>query len=76
MPDSSKQRELAQQLEKLQISHARRSQLANLEIWALVGTMDDLMPGFWSRFMVNRQIAFKESMEQKKEQKKKSSHSN
>ena len=62
-PDS---RKMAQQLENLKRSHYQRHQLTNLEIWALVSTMDDFIPGFWSRFMVNRQVAFKEFLEQKK----------
>ena len=62
-PDSQK---MAQQLESLKRSHEKRHQLTNLEIWALVSTMDDFIPGFWSRFMVNRQVAFKEFLEQKK----------
>ncbi len=62
-PDSQK---MAQQLESLKRSHSQRHQLTSLEIWALVSTMDNFIPGFWSRFMVNRQEAFKEFLEQKK----------
>ena len=64
--ESPESRKIAQQLENLKRSHSQRHQLTNLEIWALVSTMDDLIPGFWSRFMVNRQVAFKEFLEQKK----------
>jgi hypothetical protein len=60
--------ELAEQLEKLKRSHSLRYQMLNLEIWALVGTMDEFIPGFWSRFMLNRQVAFKEHLTQKKQQ--------
>lgn len=62
-PESQK---IAQQLEDIQRSHSQRHQLTNLEIWALVSTMDNFIPGFWSRFMVNRQVALKEFLEQKK----------
>jgi hypothetical protein len=64
--ESAESRKMAQQLENLKRSHSQRHQLTNLEIWALVSTMDDFIPGFWSRFMVNRQEAFKEFLEQKK----------
>lgn len=63
---SSDTQELAQQLEKLKRSHALHSRMVNLETWALAGTMDDFLPGFWSRFMLNRQIAFKEFLEKKR----------
>jgi hypothetical protein len=63
---SADKRVLEQQLAKLEHSHSLRYQVANLEIWALVGTMDDIIPGFWSRFMFNRQVAFKEFLQQKK----------
>jgi hypothetical protein len=61
--------ELAQQLEKIKHSHSLRYQMLNLEIWALVGTMDEFIPGFWTRFMANRQLAFKEHLNQQKKQK-------
>ena len=64
--ESPESQKLAQQLENLKRSHSQLHQLKNLEIWALVSTMDDFIPGFWSRFMVNRQVAFKEFLEQKK----------
>lgn len=63
LPDSQN---IAQQLEQIERSHSHRSELTKLEIWALVSTMDDFIPGFWSRFMVNRQLAFKEFLEQRK----------
>jgi len=64
--ESPENQKVAQQLENLKRSHSQRHQLTNLEIWALVSTMDDFIPGFWSRFMLNRQVAFKEFLEQKK----------
>ncbi|HAZ44094.1 MAG TPA: hypothetical protein DDW76_15005 [Cyanobacteria bacterium UBA11369] len=64
--ESRESQNVAQQLENLKRSHSQRYDLTKLEIWALVSTMDDFLPGFWSRFMVNRQVAFKEYLQQKK----------
>lgn len=64
--ESLESQKVAEQLENIKRSHYQRHQLTNLEIWALVSTMDNFIPGFWSRFMVNRQVAFKEFLEQKK----------
>lgn len=63
---STDSQNIDEHVENLKRSHERRHQLMNQEIWALVGTMDDFIPGFWSRFMVNRQIALKEFLAQKK----------
>lgn len=65
-PESTDSQNIAEQIENLKRSHSQRHQLMNQEIWAIVGTMDDFIPGFWSRFMVNRQIALKEFLDQKK----------
>ncbi len=34
--------------------------LMALEVWSLARTMDDLVPGFWSRFMEKRQAAIQQ----------------
>ena len=57
---------LCQQLESLKISDYRLCRMMNIETWAIVDTMDDFVPGFWSRYMVNRQIALQAFLEQKK----------
>ncbi|QZZ20076.1 hypothetical protein J5X98_22770 [Leptothermofonsia sichuanensis E412] len=36
-----------------------------LEVWSIAKTMDGLIPGFWNRFMTNRQTALKQFMQQK-----------
>ncbi len=36
-----------------------------LEVWSIAKTMDQLFPGFWSRFMANRREALKQFMQQK-----------
>ena len=49
------------------LHHADRSlyNMMALEVWAIAKTMDGRVPGFWSRFMENRQSALKQFMEQK-----------
>jgi hypothetical protein len=37
-----------------------------MEVWSIAKTMDDLLPGFWNRFMNNRQTAMKQLVEQKR----------
>jgi hypothetical protein len=51
------------------LRHADRSfyNLMALEVWSIAKTMDSLIPGFWSRFMANRQVALKQFMEQKQQ---------
>lgn len=58
--------EVEQLIAKLQHSHALRYKLTNLEIWALVETMDHFAPGFWSRFLANRRTALKEFIKNKR----------
>lgn len=57
--------EINQQLDNIKTYHTHLSRLINLEIWAIVGTMEDFYPGFWNRFMVNRKEAFQEFLAQK-----------
>lgn len=51
---------------KLQESHELRYKLINLETWALASTMDDFLPGFWSRFLENRRTALKQFLKYKR----------
>lgn len=39
--------------------------MINLESWALAQTMDDFIPGFWSRFLENRRTALKQFLKRK-----------
>ncbi|HEY9638340.1 MAG TPA: hypothetical protein V6D14_33435 [Coleofasciculaceae cyanobacterium] len=57
--------EIKQLIAKLQHSHALRYKLINLEMWALAGTMDHFLPGFWSRFLENRRTALKQFLKNK-----------
>ena len=63
--DLSSLPEMNQQLDNIKTYHNQISRLINLEIWAIVGTMEDFSPGFWHRFMVNRQEAFQEFLAEK-----------
>ncbi|MFB2835911.1 hypothetical protein [Floridanema evergladense] len=57
--------EIQEKLTDLKASHQYLAQLMNLETWAIVITMDDFFPGFWHRFMSNRQLALKKLLQQK-----------
>lgn len=43
-------------------------QMMAIEVWAIAKTMESLFPGFWNRFMSNRQEALKQFMEHKQNQ--------
>jgi hypothetical protein len=60
--------EIARWLEQLQRSDRSLYNLMALEVWSIAHTMDDLIPGFWHRFMVNRQIALQEFLAQRQAQ--------
>lgn len=60
--------DIARWLEQLRRSDRSLYNLMALEVWSIAQTMDGLIPGFWSRFMENRQIALKEFVEQRKKQ--------
>lgn len=57
--------EVKQLIAKLQQSHDLRYKLINLESWALASTMDQFLPGFWSRFLENRRTALKQFIQRK-----------
>lgn len=57
--------EIRQWLEQLRHSDRSLYNLMALEVWSLAQTMDHLVPGFWNRFMENRQLALKEFLEQR-----------
>lgn len=64
--------EVQEKLDDLKLSRQHLDRLMNLETWAIVATMDDLFPGFWHRFMSNRQLALKNLVEQQKDLQKNS----
>ena len=52
--------EVDEMLTKIQHSHGYYYKVMNIEVWALVETLDALFPGAWGQFMTNRQIAVKQ----------------
>lgn len=63
--NSSPINEVQEKLADLKLSRQQLTRLMNLETWAIVATMDDFFPGFWHRFMSNRQLALKSLLQQK-----------
>jgi hypothetical protein len=43
--------------------------LMALEVWSIAQTMDHLTPGFWNRFMENRQAAVRQFIQRQSERK-------
>lgn len=63
---SSPPLEFDELLANLQDSHALYYKMMNLEVWALVETLDQVFPGFWGRFMENRHQAMKQFLQRMK----------
>ncbi len=57
--------DIDEKIAELQQSQELIYQTINLEIWALVETMDRFTPGFWSRFLENRRKSLKQFIKQK-----------
>lgn len=57
--------EMHELLNQLQHSHNMYYKMMNLEVWALVETLEQFFPGGWGRFMTNRQSAMKEFLQRK-----------
>ncbi len=55
--------EIDEMLTSIQHSHSFYYQVMNVEVWALVETLDGLFPGAWGQFMTNRQVAVKQFLE-------------
>ncbi|MEG4535274.1 hypothetical protein [Microcoleus sp. D2_18a_D3] len=55
--------EIDEILTSIQHSHSFYYQVMNLEVWALVETLDGMFPGAWGQFMANRQVAVKQFLE-------------
>lgn len=58
---------IEQWIENLKCADRAFYNLLALEVWSIAKTMDGLIPGFWNRFMTNRQIALRQFMQQKRE---------
>ena len=51
--------EVDEMLATIQNSHSYYYKMMNIEVWALVETLDGMFPGAWGQFMSNRQLAVK-----------------
>ncbi|WP_421655254.1 hypothetical protein [Leptothermofonsia sp. ETS-13] len=63
--ESLQSMDIEQWIENLQRADRSFYNIMALEVWSIAKTMDGLLPGFWNRFMTNRQIALKQFMQQK-----------
>ncbi len=70
-PESLPGLEVDELLVKIKRSHSLYYKMINIEIWALVETLDQFFPGAWNRFMTNRQTSMKQFLER---QRKKNKH--
>ncbi len=50
-------------LEKLRSADRAFYNIMAMEVWSIAKTMDGIIPGFWSRFMINRRLAMKQLIE-------------
>lgn len=64
--DSPTSHEVKDLIAELQNSHNLRYKMMNLESWALATTMDEFLPGFWSKFLHNRRVAMQQFIEKKR----------
>jgi hypothetical protein len=55
--------EVDEMLTRIKHSHGHYYKVMNLEVWALVETLDQLFPGAWGQFMANRQVALKQFLQ-------------
>jgi hypothetical protein len=53
-------------LDKLRSSDRAFYNIMAMEVWSLAKSMDAIVPGFWSRFMVNRRDAMQEFVERRR----------
>ena len=56
-PDAVSQMSVEQWLENLRRNDRTFYNMMAMEVWAIAKSMDTLIPGFWSKFMTNRQLA-------------------
>lgn len=55
-----------EEINSLKNSHSSHYKMLNINAWAVAKTMDSHFPGFWNRFMANRQVALQQFLEQKR----------
>lgn len=64
--ESAPHMDIDQWLERLRHRDRALYNSMALEVWSIARTMDNLIPGFWNRFMENRQTALKQFVIQQK----------
>ena len=57
--DSPTEMPIEQWLESLRRTDRTFYNMMAMEVWSIAKSMDTLIPGFWSKFMENRQLAVK-----------------
>jgi hypothetical protein len=60
--------DIDQWIETLRRSDRSLYNMMALEVWSIAKTMDGLIPGFWTRFMANRQVSLQQFIQQRKAQ--------
>lgn len=65
MPQSISQ--FARWFETLEACDRRSHEMMANEVWAIAKTMDEVFPGFWTKFMENRQAALKQFVQEQKQ---------
>jgi hypothetical protein len=65
-PPTAAAMSLEQWLETLRRTDRAFYNIMAMEVWSIAKTMDTLFPGFWHKFMSNRQTAMKQYVELKK----------
>jgi hypothetical protein len=63
--DAADAMDIDEWLERLRRADQSLYHMMSLEVWSIAKTMDSIVPGFWSRFMMNRQISLKHHIQQK-----------
>lgn len=61
--------EINELLTEVKQSQGHYYQMINLEVWALIETLDQFFPGSWNRFMSNRQLSMKQFLQRQRSQK-------
>ena len=58
--------DLAEWIDALHQADQTFYDMMSLEIWSITQTMDEIMPGFWGRYMANRQAIVREYIEERR----------
>ena len=60
-------RNLDRMVERMRSADRACHKMMAIEVWAIAKTVDSIFPGFWNRFMINRQTALKQFIQAKQE---------